>query len=126
MQTDSLNFDILCTVVFPLPKHCTEMLEAGDFLLFFQYFIQHCFICHLSDSTVSEDAGIGPSIVATSALANRRFNHSARSHLHSARSHPHSARSHLRSARSHPHSARSYQRSARSHLRSARSHPIMY
>jgi hypothetical protein len=25
---------------------------------FFQYFIQHCFICRLSDSAVSEDAGI--------------------------------------------------------------------
>jgi hypothetical protein len=25
---------------------------------FFQYFIQHCFICRPSDSSVSEDAGI--------------------------------------------------------------------
>jgi hypothetical protein len=24
----------------------------------FQYFLQHCFICHPSDSTISEDAGI--------------------------------------------------------------------
>jgi hypothetical protein len=29
------------------------------------YDIQHCFICCLSDSTVSEDAGIEPRTVAT-------------------------------------------------------------
>jgi hypothetical protein len=28
------------------------------------YFIQHCFFCRLSDSTVSEDAGIEPRTVA--------------------------------------------------------------
>jgi hypothetical protein len=44
------------------------------------YFIQHCFLCHLSDIAVSEDAGIEPRIVPTSALAIRRPNHSARSH----------------------------------------------
>jgi hypothetical protein len=32
------------------------------------YHIQHCFICRPSDSTVSEDAGIEPRTVATSAL----------------------------------------------------------
>jgi hypothetical protein len=42
--------------------------------------IQHCFICRPSDSTVSEDAWIEPRTVATSALAVRRSNHSARSH----------------------------------------------
>jgi hypothetical protein len=49
---------------------------------------------------VSEDAGIEPRTVATTALAVRRSNHSARSHPRlgwmsstSARSHPHSARS---------------------------------
>jgi hypothetical protein len=41
----------------------------GDFFNFFQYFIQHCFICRPSDFTVSEDAGIGPRTVATLALA---------------------------------------------------------
>ncbi len=50
------------------------------------YDIQHCFICRPLDSTVSEDAGIEPSTVATTALAVRRSNHSARSHLHSVRS----------------------------------------
>jgi hypothetical protein len=47
------------------------------------YDIQHCFICRPSDSTVgSEDAGIGPRTVATTALAVRRSKHSARSHPH--------------------------------------------
>jgi hypothetical protein len=49
------------------------------------YFIQHCFICRPSDSTVSEDAEIEPRTVATLELAVRRFNLSARSHPHSAR-----------------------------------------
>ncbi len=64
----------------------------GDFCGFFLYMydIQHCFICRPSDFTVSEDAGIEPRTVATTALAVRRSKHSARSHPHSARSHPHS------------------------------------
>jgi hypothetical protein len=49
---------------------------------FFQYFIQHCFICRPSDSSVSEDAGSEPRTVVTSALAVRRSNHSDRSHPH--------------------------------------------
>jgi hypothetical protein len=61
--------------------------------------IQHCFICRPSDSIVYEDAGIEPITVATSALAVRRSNHSARSYPQSARSHP-------QTARSHPHSDR--------------------
>jgi hypothetical protein len=44
------------------------------------YDIQHCFICRRSDSTVSEDAGIEPRTVATTALAVRRSTHSTRSH----------------------------------------------
>ncbi len=44
------------------------------------YVIQHCFICRLYDSTVSEDAGIEPGTVATTALAIRSSNHTARSH----------------------------------------------
>jgi hypothetical protein len=55
----------------------------GDFFVFlnFMYDIQHCFICRPSDSTVPEDAGIEPRIVATTALvaylvAVRRSNHS--------------------------------------------------
>jgi hypothetical protein len=41
------------------------------------YFVQHCFICRPSDSTVSEDVGIEPRTVATV----RRSSHSATSHL---------------------------------------------
>ncbi len=57
--------------------------KQRDFLDFFflsMYCNQHCFICRPSDSTVSEDAGIEPRPVATSALAVSRSNHSARSH----------------------------------------------
>jgi hypothetical protein len=49
---------------------------------YIRYDIQHCFICRPSDSTVSEDAGIEPRTVATTALAVRRSNHSALSHPH--------------------------------------------
>ncbi len=57
-----------------------QVLENFYFIYFFMYFIQHCFICRSSDSTVSEDVGIEPRTVATFALAVRRSNHSARSH----------------------------------------------
>ncbi len=43
------------------------------------YFIQHCFICSPSDSIMSADAGIEPRKVATSEMAVRRSNQSARS-----------------------------------------------
>ncbi len=39
------------------------------------YYIQHCFICRPSDSTVPTDAGIEPRTVATGPLAVRRSNH---------------------------------------------------
>jgi hypothetical protein len=62
---------------------CTNSysFNRGIFLDLFMYFIQHCFICRPSDSTVSQDAGIDPGLlrVATSAMAVRRSNHSARS-----------------------------------------------
>ncbi len=41
---------------------------------------QHCFICRPSDSNVSEDAGIEPRTVATTALAVSRSDHAALSH----------------------------------------------
>jgi hypothetical protein len=44
------------------------------------FFIEHCFICRPSDSILSEDAGIEPRTVATSALAVRRTKHSATYH----------------------------------------------
>ncbi len=46
------------------------------------YCIQHCFICRPSDSTVSEDAGIEPRTIVTTALAVSRSNHSAKFHPH--------------------------------------------
>jgi hypothetical protein len=50
------------------------------FYLYVWYFIQHCFICRPSDSTVLKDAGIEPRTVAALALAVRRSNHPARFH----------------------------------------------
>ncbi len=59
----------------------TQIINFNFFGFFlFMYDIQHCFICRPSDSTVSEDAGIEPRTVATTALAVGRSNHSARSH----------------------------------------------
>jgi hypothetical protein len=45
--------------------------------LFFWHVTQHSFICRPSYSTVSEDAGIEPTTVATLALTARRSNRSA-------------------------------------------------
>jgi hypothetical protein len=44
------------------------------------YFFQHCVIYRLSESAVSEDAGIEPRTDATLELAFRRSYHSVRSH----------------------------------------------
>ena len=57
--------------------------NRGIFIYFFMYLIQLCFVCRLSDSTASDDAGIDLRIVATLALAVRRSSQSARSHLQS-------------------------------------------
>jgi hypothetical protein len=62
--------------------------------VFFRYFIQHCFICHPADPTVSEDAGIELMTVATSALAVRRSNHLAIDIIHTRLDLIHRARSH--------------------------------
>ncbi len=57
--------------------HTQVLFLQGDFWDFFsRYCIPHCFICRLSDFTVSEDAGIESRIVATSALAAGRSKHS--------------------------------------------------
>ncbi len=45
-----------------------NITQQGDFefiYLFSMYYIQHCFICRPSDSTVSEDAGMDPRTVPT-------------------------------------------------------------
>ncbi len=52
-------------------------MQKNDFwgiFYFSLYYIQHCFICRPSDSTVPTDAGIEPRNVATGALAVRRSN----------------------------------------------------
>ena len=54
------------------------ILKKGDFLGFFQYFIQHCFFYRPTDFTVSKDAGIEP---RTSALADKRPYYLARYHV---------------------------------------------
>ncbi len=54
----------------------------GIFFMISKYFIQHCFICRPSDFTLPEDAGSEPRTVSTLALAVRRSNLSAKSHLH--------------------------------------------
>jgi|LakMenE01Jun11ns_1017448.scaffolds.fasta_scaffold9099784_1 hypothetical protein len=42
-----------------------KQYKDGFIILFFKYFIQHCFISRLSGSTVSEDAEIEPRTGAT-------------------------------------------------------------
>ncbi len=61
----------------PDPHHWLCVWDAGTRTNLSQYFIQHCFICRPSASTVSENAGIQPRTVATTALAVRRSNYSA-------------------------------------------------
>jgi hypothetical protein len=51
------------------------------------YFIQCCFICRPSAFTVSEDAGIEPGTLATSAMTVRRSNFKISSRIQSNRIH---------------------------------------
>ncbi len=76
IKVSSTLFDLIYST-FTIPPHCPWSLYST-----FMYFIQHCFICRPSDSTVTEDAGIEPRIVATAALPVTRPNHSATSHPH--------------------------------------------
>jgi hypothetical protein len=60
-----------------------KILLSEEFVkerFFQQYYIQKCFICCPSDSTVSEDAGNEPRTFATSALVVRHSKNFARSH----------------------------------------------
>jgi hypothetical protein len=77
------------TLFFLSPSEERLLLPGGllkrgffGFSLLFLYDIQHCFICRPSDYTVSEDAGIEPRTVATTALAVRRFIHLAIDLIH--------------------------------------------
>ena len=65
-----------------LNSKCSCAFKHGDLLdIFSMYCIQHCFICHSTNSTVLEDAGMVPRTVLTLALAVRLSNNSTRSHL---------------------------------------------
>ncbi len=123
------------------------LLTGGFSWIFFMYFIQHCFVCCPSDFTLSEDAGIEPRAVATSALKSdalttRLFSstskldviHKTRLDLNRTRLDLIHTRLHLilirldlihNSARSHPRSATSHPHSARPHRLDnlAKSHP---
>ncbi len=62
-------------VVFPTLIRYTSFSFKNFMGDFFSYYIQHCFICRPSESSVPTDAGIEPWTVATGALAVRRANH---------------------------------------------------
>ncbi len=70
----SQNYHNRCTLTNNL-----NILRHGFFLQLdgpsFMYYIQHCYICHPSGSTVSEDAEIECRTVATLAVVVRRSNH---------------------------------------------------
>jgi hypothetical protein len=68
-----------------------QKVEKNRIGYFLSYFVQNCFICRPSDSSVSEDAGIEYWAIEKFALGS---NHSVRSHSQSVRSHTQSVRSH--------------------------------
>ncbi len=71
MSIDRSRFNLFMPRV--LSKSFFFKYFFGGFFLFCRsYYIQHCFICRLSDSAVPTDAGIEPRTVATGALAVRR------------------------------------------------------
>jgi hypothetical protein len=67
--------------------YCRRRHDITDNYLFFMSDFQQCFICRPSASTVSEDAGMEPRTVASTALAVRRSNHSARSQMRKVKRH---------------------------------------
>jgi hypothetical protein len=70
-QSDALTTRLnLIRISYAEEKLISLYSRSGQGLLHI-YFLQHCFICRPSDSTVSEDAGIEPRTVATVALAVR-------------------------------------------------------
>ncbi len=80
-NTEIRALHIICTLVVKSKDISIVIMiiyKQGEFFSFFcMYFIQHCFICRPSDSTVPEDPGIEPRTVATFALAVKRSNHAA-------------------------------------------------
>jgi hypothetical protein len=78
-QPGALNLQ-LKSGVFVAYMHVHVHVTNATLDLIFMYIIQHFFIYHPSDSTVSEDARVDQMTVAILALAVRPFNYSARSH----------------------------------------------
>ena len=88
---ENMSFLLLDFVIFfQISNYKLRLIfTEGDFLEFFSmHCIQHYFICRLSDSTVSEDAGIEPRTVSTSVLTVRRLTSWLDLILSFARSHP--------------------------------------
>jgi hypothetical protein len=63
-------------------KEKKKSFKGGFFFGFFLFYVRYSTLLHLppTDSPVSEGARIEPRTVATTTLAVRRSNHSARSH----------------------------------------------
>ncbi len=72
---DSIRIEGLMTKNWKIFYFFSFLVFWGFFFYFFSYYIQHCFICRPSDSTVPTDAGIEPRTVAIGALTVRRSNH---------------------------------------------------
>ncbi len=60
-----LSYFVGSTELYECMKHERNLCKQGGFFGMYRYFIQHCFICRPSESTVSEDAGIELRTVAT-------------------------------------------------------------
>jgi hypothetical protein len=56
----SVDETLMCS--FQVSYFSSFFYIKGDFFGFFHYFIQHYFICRPSESTVSEHAGIEPTL----------------------------------------------------------------
>ncbi len=72
------------SILYKLPRKARSWMLKGDFLdflYFFTYVIQQCFICRPSNSTVSEDGGIKPIDCCCFRIDSQTLsNHTARSH----------------------------------------------
>ncbi len=80
MWPKNVNFFATLVICSPsLASALNSVLILSIYLLkgrfFCKYVIQHCFICRPSNSTVSEEAGIKPRIVAALTLTAKRSNH---------------------------------------------------
>jgi hypothetical protein len=60
----SMMHKFVSDIFWKIYLYITKDLLKGNFFFFFffMYVIQYCSVCRLSDSTVSEDAGIEPGL----------------------------------------------------------------